>query len=92
MTRLIDADALKAQIQREIDRYFDEYGGGIHTAMEARDEIDYAPTVDAVPVIRCKDCKYWDDHWAGLNVTKCKAFDWRSKPDDFCSFAERKEA
>lgn len=50
MTRLIDADALKAQIQREIDMYFDEDGGGIHTAMEARDEIDYAPTVDAVPV------------------------------------------
>ena len=50
MTRLIDADALKAQIQREIDIYFDEDGGGIHTAMEARDEIDYAPTVDAEPV------------------------------------------
>ena len=50
MTRLIDADALKAQLQREIDIYFDEDGGGIHTAMEARDEIDYAPTVDAIPV------------------------------------------
>ena len=48
--RLIDADALKAQIQREIDIYFDEDGGGIHTAMEARDEIDYAPTVDAIPI------------------------------------------
>lgn len=48
--RLIDADALKAQIQREIDIYFDEDGGGIHTAMEARDEIDYAPTVDAESV------------------------------------------
>ena len=48
--RLIDADAFKAQLQREIDIYFDENGGGIHTAMEARDEIDYAPTVDAIPV------------------------------------------
>ena len=48
--RLIDADAFKAQLQREIDIYFDEDGGGIHTAMEARDEIDYAPTVDAIPV------------------------------------------
>lgn len=54
--------------------------------------IDAMPTVVAEPVIRCKDCKYWDDHWAGLNITKCKAFDWRSKPDDFCSFADRKEA
>ena len=48
--RLIDADAFKAQLQREIDIYFDENGGGIHTAMEARDEVDNAPTVDAVPV------------------------------------------
>lgn len=50
MTRLIEAEALKAQIQREIDMYYDEDGGGIHTAMEARDEIDYAPTVDAIPI------------------------------------------
>lgn len=48
--RLIEAEALKAQIQREIDMYFDEDSGGIHTAMEARDEIDNAPTVDAIPI------------------------------------------
>ena len=61
MGRLIDADALKAQLQREIDIYFDEDGGGIHTAMEARDEIDYAPTVDAVPVRHGKWIDYTDE-------------------------------
>lgn len=42
-------------------------------------------------LIRCKDCKYWDGHWAGLSFTMCNAFDWKSKAEDFCSFAERKE-
>lgn len=48
--RLIDADALKVQLQREIDTYCNEDSGGIHTAMEALDEIDNAPTVEAEPV------------------------------------------
>lgn len=47
--RLIDADALKVQLQREIDTYYNEACGGIHTAMEALDEIDNAPTVKAEP-------------------------------------------
>ena len=85
MTRLIDADALKAQIQREIDIYFDENGGGIHTAMEARDEIDYAPTVDAVPVIRCKDCI----HRYG-NICECWNFE-EVELNGFCERARRED-
>lgn len=49
MERLIDANALKVQLQREIDMYYNEDSGGIHTAMEALDEIDNAPTVEAEP-------------------------------------------
>lgn len=45
-----------------------------------------APTVDAVPVIRCKDCKYYNgvDHYCvndGVSV----------KLDDYCSWGERRE-
>lgn len=46
-----------------------------------------APTVDAVPVVRCKYCKHWIDH----RCRKVRSLDdWR-KCDDYCSFAERKE-
>ena len=45
--RPIDADALKAKA-------FGDRKGLIHTA-----DVDDAPTVDAVPVVRCKDCKYF---------------------------------
>ena len=82
MGRLIDADALKAQIQREIDIYFNEVGGGIHTAMEACDEIDFAPTVDAIPVIRCKDC---------IKKELCSIFRDAKQELGFCAWAGRKE-
>ena len=26
-------------------------------------EIDDAPTIDAVEVVRCKDCKHWETDW-----------------------------
>lgn len=74
--RLIDADAL--------ERLFAKYG-------DAWVIINNAPTIDAVEVVRCKDCK-----WFSWNVEKniyCML--WRNvhiKPDsDFCSFGERSE-
>ena len=55
-------------------------------------EVSDAPTVDAVPVIRCKDCKfrYWDD-WLEEYFCQCHAEYMQVLPDDFCSNAERKE-
>lgn len=48
--RLIDADTLKALI----DKWWRE--GPFKTACFK--EIDDTPTIDAVPVVRCKDCKW----------------------------------
>ena len=60
MTRLIDADALKYTQQvmykkGDSDEVFVEW-------FISATEIDNAPTVDAVQVVRCKDCKHWDEH------------------------------
>lgn len=49
--------------------------------------LDDAPTVDAVPVVRCKDCKWYNSEKFLCNNNE--SFSW--KKDDFCSFAERKE-
>lgn len=38
---------------------------------------------DAVEVVRCKDCKYWD-------YGDCYRLEL-SRPDDFCSYGELKE-
>lgn len=43
------------------------------------------PTADVVPVVRCKDCT----HLYGTLCTVCGFLP--RKPDDFCSYGERKD-
>lgn len=51
-----------------------------------------APTVDAVPVIRCCDCihfEYFEDQFT--QMTRCDVHNRCPDYTDFCSWAERKE-
>lgn len=89
--RLIDADKLERQEYWGNERCF-EY-------VDAED-IDNAPTVDAVPVVRCKGCKHYRNHQNGLcylhTEPKENARGYSGEavcvePDDFCSYGERKE-
>ena len=54
--------------------------------------ISNAPTINAVPVVRCRECKYrkYDDIFGMIwcNLDSCTK---RVKPYDFCSHGERKE-
>jgi hypothetical protein len=83
--RLIDADSLIKNWERDRGRMFDaDYF--IFT-------IEHAPTVDAEPVVRCKDCKNWTEWENGAG--SCQRSDsvmWIGTDfNDFCSFGERKE-
>ena len=85
--RLIDADALK---RHEADTY-----GAIEDVVYAED-IDNAPTIDAVPVVRCKDCKRCDGFPCPDNIMPnergfCELDASLVKPDDFCSYGLRKD-
>ena len=55
------------------------------------DALSRVPTVDAVPVIRCKDCKHWQKSVINYNEYVCYWGGYVKKEDDFCSWAERKE-
>lgn len=48
--------------------------------------IELQPTVDAVPVVRCKDCTHRKD------PERCPAAGWKFalEPYDFCSYGEQK--
>lgn len=47
--------------------------------------VEQTPTVDAVPVVRCKDCFYYqDDRSCGWNGSTGWA------PDDYCSYGKPK--
>lgn len=47
------------------------------------------PAVDAVVVVRCRDCKHYRGTNYGFMV--CGKFDVISCEDDFCVWGERKE-
>lgn len=56
----------------------------------ALDEIRHAPTVDAVVVTRCMDCK----HLVAVNVngkgiSTCRVSGMEVAPDEFCSRGEK---
>ena len=95
--RLIDANALL----RDNEKYFCEpckkdghdYHGVACRACwvdDMRIGIENAPTVDAVPVVRCKDCKNFGRNFE--NDTFCSSCGGLSDPeeDDFCSYGERR--
>jgi len=86
MTRLIDGDALVELINGGYDLDFDEVP---ETKRELIRMIMEQPTVDAVPIIRCKDCKYWETDDDESFCSDWGAYGTGAK--SYCSFAKRKE-
>ena len=103
MTRYIDADALIEIFDKdEYDRVRNEYQSGyndglLHAEVVADDLADDMPTVDAVEVIRCKDCKYYREdgdcwyEWDNDGRIYYQSIINEPSPDDYCSRAERTE-
>ena len=83
--RMIDADAMKRVYQEvlcshvaciDCSFFMDDKYCRFETMLSE------APTINAIPVVRCRDCR------------KFKTYDCRmvaSGYDDFCSYGERKE-
>ena len=87
--RLIDANRLKAELRKSAE-YHEERRLGYFSAI---DHIDEQPTIDAVPVVRCKDCK-WGKTWKnafGIEGFKCDLLCVDLSPEAFCSYGVRKE-
>ena len=97
--RLIDADALNPFYRSMLKPY--NNGKCLKEYMAvAMNDIEKAPTVDAVPVIRCKDCIHnvsnritdplCTNDYSGCDIV-CDYFETDGmEPDDYCSYAERK--
>ena len=87
MSRLIDADALKKKAYTSYEC----------TSQPDRvvsvDDIDDAPTVDAVPVVRCEACRHWGSGKDGGfgDYRKCALDGAWHKSDFYCKSGERKE-
>ena len=92
--RLIDGDVLIEKFNEKADMaecLVDERTAErFATFCALADAVEESPTVDAVPVVRCKDCKHCDPENYYCDHAMSTAAPLRRKPDDFCSYGERR--
>ena len=101
--RMIDADLLMKTVFNDVVLVDGEVKG---VGLILAETVDKAPAVDAVPVVRCRDCKYWGDEYGKLQdsdgalCARCTVHNylidgrhtgWCPTENDFCSYGERKE-
>lgn len=93
--RLIDADALRNEQRQRFEMLFLPIVN-LNTNIrqdEARlalEKIENAPTIDAVPVVRCKDCKWFiNDHNEVDGWMTCTLLRQEVDKEWFCANGER---
>ena len=92
--RLIDADRLSEAIYDNVPAPYEDASWAKENCLA---EIDAAPTVDAVPVVRCRECEhhYWEQEPChGKSIHYCKLPHMRGVEvfkEFFCYYGERKE-
>lgn len=52
--------------------------------------IEQQPIVDAVPVVRCKECRYGETLCNGEGVLYCAQWDTRTSENGYCHKNEKK--
>lgn len=113
---LISRSALSEKLQAHHDFFVNGWGGFSNLPIKDKVRVDEitnciaevmnAPVVDAVEVVRCRDCKHWGDEDGklqrsdGVLFARCKVHNylidgrhtgWCPTENDFCSYGERKE-
>lgn len=92
--RLIDADALHKMLKKKqkwVVKNGDKHNEG-YTYDQVHFAIDDAPTVDAEPVVRCKDCRHFelqDLSNPKHNTQWCIINGFNPQGMDYCSYGER---
>lgn len=90
--RLIDANALHTEIERVYsEHYANSVYQFIHDFTHATlKRIRKAPTIDAVEVVRCKDCNHFEPkEICGVSMGICWFHEMAKCSNDFCSRGER---
>lgn len=94
MAEYIDRDAALIEIERREALMV----GDKRVSVDAmKSFIKNRPAIDVAPVVRCKDCKWFADNndgeWFGCWLFQAIQIipEDAPKPDDFCSYGERKD-
>ena len=88
--RLIDADAL---MEKEYSRLRE--GEVLHRIPPSH--VDAAPTIEAVPVVRCRECENYDENGDCISLdlrigihSDTINYDFCPDPDFYCAYGRRK--
>lgn len=90
MADLIDRRAAIRLLRGEcVGKYPSTFVMGLFAAA---DEINKLPTVDAVEVVRCKDCKHWLKDFVGCteHIGRCEWAGYAVGANGYCVYGEKK--
>lgn len=103
MAEYIEREALREAFIKHFEAFYDDgklvFSDHICTAEDCEDILKMVaelPTVDVVPVVRCKDCKYADPFAGSCICTKSGTpwfndeFNICMEANDYCSYGERR--
>ena len=88
--RLIDSKAFVEHLERMAHIARTTYPNLFHGLFEAAEYVKDFPAIDAVTVVRCKDCKYHEDEEIGMVYCPNALGGWVAE-NWFCADGERKE-
>jgi hypothetical protein len=90
--RLIDAN--EAYEIARTSGLHDDFGRCMADLTSLKELLEDVPTVDAVEVVRCKDCKHYHEETGFCEEHSCfckEDMEWNMfAEDDFCSYGERR--
>ena len=88
--KLIDSDELKRQLKKL--PMMSNWGEAFMPLL-----IDEQPTIDAVPVVRCRECEYYDENGDCISLdlrigihSDTINYDFCPDPDFYCAYGRRK--
>ena len=88
MAKYINADELKEKLEEHRSKPYDDYIDGKNYMIEvAKKLLAEMPSADVVEVVRCKDCKWYQNGFCD----KVDALLGLIRDNDYCSYGERKE-
>ena len=72
-----------------------DFGGEFWDEAVLCEDIRKIPTADVVPVVRCKDCKYYKAqkqsvNWKNKKKYCCRVVALKVNENDYCSYGKRK--
>lgn len=93
--KLIDSSEFIKNLALDTSKgFYGEFMDGSEIAYTSREidaAVENAPTIDAVLVVRCRECRHWLPR-QGCSGCHHRSGLWEPREDDYCSHGERKEA